>query len=385
MKLSKFITENLEDILREWAAFAQTLQPRTEVMPDKELRDHAQQMLESIARDLGTAQTDASRDKKSKGLAPAKAGGGSAAALHGAGRGASGFTLVQLVAEFRALRASVLKLWLEKEKEFGAETTGDLMRFNEAMDQAVSESVANFEVHNARTRDTFLAMLGHDLRSPLASIAAAGDFLLRPEARNGNISLMGERVKRGASNMSAMVNDLLEYARSQLSGTMPVNPQASDLNAVALASLQDSGASHPDCPFELEVEGDLEGEFDALRVQQVVTNLLTNAAQYRDKHYCVTLSLSGQPEHLVIRVKNRGPVIPGTAVEAIFNPMVQLVQQGDSDVSRPRTSMGLGLFIAREITEAHGGTIAVASTEKEGTIFTVTLPRKTQAKRAASS
>jgi signal transduction histidine kinase len=384
MKLSKFITENLEEILRHWEAFAKTLLPGAEAMSKAELRDHVQQMLETIVVDLETAQTGAQRDEKSKGRAPVPEGEGegegegadSAAAKHGGLRGASGFTLLQVVSEFRALRASVLKLWLKDATEFGAEALGDLMRFNEAMDQALSESVVTYEDHTTRTRDTFLAMLGHDLRSPLASMAVAGDFLIRPEARSSNIAVIGERVKRGAATMSAMVNDLLEFARTQLGGTMPLKPQMSDLRAVAVASLRDAGASHPDCPLELEAEGDLMGEFDAVRVQQVVTNLLTNACQYRDKHYRVTLSLSGQPDHLALLVKNRGPIIPAGAFEAIFNPLVQLApEEGEAD-HRPSTSLGLGLFIAREITEAHGGTIAVASTKKEGTIFTVTLPRK---------
>jgi signal transduction histidine kinase len=378
MRLSQFIRTNLEEILSQWEAFAKTRLPGADAMSSKELRDHAQQILEVIAVDLATSQTDAGRDAKSKGLAPAKEGGEAktAATKHGGLRVASGFTLVQLISEFRALRASVLDLWLKEENGFGAEATGDLMRFNEAMDQALTESVVEFDAHTARSRDTFLAVLGHDLRSPLASMALAGDFLVGPEARSGNIALVGDRVKRGAATMSAMVNDLLEYARTQLGGKMPFTPQASDLRSVALASLRDSSASHPDCPFELEVQGDLQGEFDALRVQQLVTNLLTNAAQYRDKHYRVTLSLLGEPDHLVVRVKNRGPVIPMSATEAIFDPMVRLARDDDGETDRPNTSMGLGLFIAREITEAHAGTIGVVSTVKEGTTFTVTLPRK---------
>jgi signal transduction histidine kinase len=174
--------------------------------------------------------------------------------------------------------------------------------------------------------------------------------------------------------MSAMVNDLLEYSRIQLGGAMPLKLRATDLREVAVAALHDAGATHPDCPFELESAGDLNGDLDAVRIQQLMTNLLTNAAQYRDKHYRVTLSLSGGPDQLVLLVKNRGPVIPASALEAIFNPMVQLAQPEEPS-GRPTTSMGLGLFIAREVVQAHGGTIAVSSTVKEGTIFTVTLPR----------
>lgn len=110
-------------------------------------------------------------------------------------------------------------------------------------------------------------------------------------------------------------------------------------------------------------------------MQQVITNLLANACQYRDKHFSVNLAIAGQEEELVVKVRNRGPVIPDSALEAIFDPMVQLVHEEEPH-DRPTTSMGLGLFIAREITQSHGGTITVSSNKKQGTVFTVTIPRR---------
>lgn len=376
MKLSLFIRHHSEEILSEWEAFAKTLLPGAEAMSTAELRDHAQQMLEAIARDLESAQTNAQRDEKSKGQA-ADAGPGSAAATHGGLRGASGFTLQQVVSEFRALRASVLKLWSKKSDAFDAEAMGDITRFNEAMDQALAESVEEFDTHSARTRDTFLAVLGHDLRGPLASMASAGDYLIRPEARTGDLVRIGESVKRGAAMMASVVGDLIEYSRTQLGGTIPVNPQVSDLRTVALAALHNSKAAHAECPLELVAEGDLVGEFDAVRIQQVITNLLSSACQNCDKHFRVSLSLHGTPEHLSIGVQNRGSVIPESAFEAIFDPLVQLElpAHGDGDDGQPTSIGGLGLFIAREISLAHGGTLTLASSRKEGTTFTVKLPR----------
>lgn len=377
LPLSAFIAENLEPILAEWEAFARTQLPAAASMTASDLQDHARQILDAIVLDLGNFQSDAQRDAKAKGLAPARAaeGASSAAATHGSLREASGFTLEQLTGEYRALRASVMRLWQRNAGPSGPEAVHDLMRFNEAIDQALAESLVRFSAHTARTRDTFLAMLGHDLRGPLASMSMAGEYLTRPEARKGDISAMGERVRGGAATMTAMVHDLLEYARTQLGGTMPLKMQPADLRETALASLRDASASHPGCPFELEAAGDLEGEFDTVRIRQVITNLLTNAAQYRDKSYRVTLSLLGEAERLVVGVKNRGPVIPPNAVQAIFNPLVQLAT-GEAFEERPPTSMGLGLFIAREITDAHGGAISVTSTEKDGTTFTVKLPRR---------
>jgi signal transduction histidine kinase len=106
----------------------------------------------------------------------------------------------------------------------------------------------------------------------------------------------------------------------------------------------------------------------------MLTNLLTNAAQYRDKVFSVSLVVTGEPDALLIQVRNRGRVIPAEFFEAIFNPLVQLTNTGE-DANRPSTSLGLGLHIARTIAVAHGGDISVASTQKGGTVFTVHLPR----------
>jgi signal transduction histidine kinase len=374
MKLSQFILRHVEQILVAWESFARTQTPSADEMSKAQLRDHAKLILEAIALDLETPQSGRERDQKSKGLAPSTGGEESAASTHGSLREASGFTLLQLTAEYRALRASVLKLWQQEIGELGAPEVADLIRFNEAIDQALAESVVEYAARAGRSRDTFLAMLGHDLRSPLAAMVSAGDYLLRPEARQGDISVTGARVKRTALMMTGMVNDLLEYARSQLGGTMPMKRSASDLREIAVHALRDANAVHPECAFQLEADGDLQGVFDAVRIQQVITNLLTNAAQYRDRAYSVTLALSGDAEQLQLLVKNRGPVIPPQAFDAIFNPLVQLAQD-ETQPGRPATSMGLGLFIAKEVANAHGGAISVSSTAKQGTIFTVSIPR----------
>lgn len=374
MKLSEFITTHIEQILSAWEAFARTLLPGALDMGKVELRDHAKQMLEAIALDLETPQTGRQRERKSKGLAPETSGPESAASAHGTLREADGFTLLQLTSEFRALRASVLQLWREQVGPLGEAEIGDLFRFNEAIDQAIAESVVEYSSRASRSRDTLLAILGHDLRSPLEIIASAGEYLARPEARWGDLPGLGAEVRRNAGMMSGMVSDLLEYARSQLGGTLAITPEAGNLRDVAAEAVRAVNAVYPDCPFVTESEGPVDGIFDAARLRQAITNLLTNAAQYRNGKHHVTVSLTGDDGHLTILVKNHGAVIPERTFEAIFNPLVQLAQPAGA-VDRPETSLGLGLFIVREIATAHGGTVSVTSDAQEGTTFTLVLPR----------
>lgn len=373
MKLSRFITEHMEEILNEWDAFAQTLLPAAADMSSRALRDHARQILQELTVDIDTKQSALEQTEKSKGMAM-DISDDSAAATHGELRHLSGFSLLQLTSEYRALRATVLRLWLPHVTQITEITTRDMVRFNEAIDQGLAESVVTYSESNVRTRDTFLAILGHDLRSPLAAMAMAGHYLALPGVGTEATLRVGSRVKRSAATMTAMVNDMLEYARGQLGGEMPIAFEPADLQDIFQASLHDARAVHPECPFELSTTGDLSGSFDSVRLQQVFTNLLNNAAQYRGKEHPVTILAEGKADTVTIQVKNFGPAIPPESLQTIFQPLVQLSVE-DEQVGRPSTSLGLGLFIAREITLAHGGTISATSDETNGTVMTVQLPR----------
>jgi signal transduction histidine kinase len=380
MKLSRFINDNTEEILKEWESFARTRFPVAKAMSDLALRDHVGQILAAAANDIDTAQSKGQQEEKSKGNAPDDPH--SAASQHGTLRHGSGFTLVQLVAEFRALRATVIRLWQAQVTQYNAETTNDMVRFNESIDQALAESTETFSLRTTRTRDTFLGILGHDLRTPLATVSLAGDYLVRAGPHAERFAEIGAQVQRATLHMSGMVNDLLEYARAQLGDGVPIMRETADLRAVCEAALHDARAAYPKCLFDFEASGDLSGSIDGARLQQVVTNLLTNAAQYGAKDHPVKLLVKGDADTLIVQVENRGLPIPAESLQAIFNPMVQLADEGQRE-GRPSTSLGLGLFIAREITEAHGGKIT-ASSEPSGTVFTVQIPKKAPEKSQPS-
>ncbi len=374
LKLSTFITTRLEDILVEWESFARTQQPEGADMSSLALRDHAKQILQAIALDMDTAQTPGEQKRKSQGLADEPESADSAASTHGTLRQLSGFSLVQLNAEFRALRATVLRLWLPTVRELDEHSTRDMVRFNETIDQALAESIVTYNAKALRSRDTFLAILGHDLRSPLQTLAMAADALLRLPLDATHTREVAMHVRRSTARMTAMVHDLLDYARSQLGNEIPVLPRPGDLADVCRWAIDDASLAYPDCRFELALDGDLHGRFDAARLQQLLTNLLGNAVQYRGKGDPVQLSARGRGDELVLEVANTGAVIPPDALTAIFDPLVQLAVPPDHD-GRPRTSLGLGLFIAREIAAGHGGRIHARSSAAEGTVFCVELPR----------
>jgi signal transduction histidine kinase len=371
--LASFILEHLEEILVEWEAFARTLTPAADTMDSAALRDHAKQMLEAIAKDIQTEQSDRQQSLKSKGLGRGANGIETAAAAHGVLRQQVGFDLGQLVAEFRALRASVLRIWVQKEKYTDAANAYEMARFNEAIDQALAESVATYSRELTRSRDMFLAILGHDLRSPLGAISAVLHVLGQP----GDAPTREKAVaagKRSVAAMAGMVNDLLEYTRTRLGTGIPVSPAPASMDTVCKQAVGEISMVHPQTAFRYESKGSTSGVFDVDRMHQVISNLLNNAVHHGVVGKPVVLVLTGTADELTLEVTNAAPAIAPSDLQVIFEPMVQLSKEG-AQPSRS-TNLGLGLFIAREIVVAHGGNIEAFSSARDGTTFVVKLPAR---------
>lgn len=375
MRLSRFIADQTETILVEWESFAKTLLPAAEGMTALALRDHAAQILLAVAKDMEVEQNASQQYWKSRGIAPDLLLPESAAAIHGALRQADGFTLLQLTAEFRALRACVLRLWLAQEGAAVEKATNDMLRFNEAIDQALAESAAKYSEQVNRTRDMFLAILGHDLRAPLANITLSGELLATPNVPPERVTTVGAQLQRSAALLATMVNDLLGYSRTQLGSKIPIKRRAVDLKTVCEGAVTDVSAMYPNAKFLINSPAGLTGNLDDARLHQVFCNLLINAAHYGEKKEPITIIAKSEGQALVIKVHNSGSAIPVNSLKSIFNPLIQLSRESSAPVDeRPATSLGLGLYIAREITEAHGGTIEVESNAVQGTTFTVQLP-----------
>lgn len=371
MNISQFIKHHMEQILLEWEAFATTFGAAADRMSSLELRDHARQILEFVASDIVRQQTAAQSEAKSHGTRDCAKSQESASKVHGRLRYASGFTLLQLIAEYRALRASVLKLW--QQTDDAADNADDIVRFNEAIDQSLADAAVAYSDKLNEMRDMFLAILGHDLRSPLAATDAAGLLLTSPGMFDERVQQVGMRIKRSAATMSGMVNDLLSLAHTQLGDGIPVTRAQCDLLPMAQWAIEDASAAHPQARFVLHTRGTLTGNFDGARLQQLLTNLANNAAQYGARAQAITIELIGEAARVLLTVRNHGPAIAAALLPTLFDSLVQLpVKDGDD---RPRSSLGLGLFIAKQIAMAHGGDISVVSDAASGTLFTVALPR----------
>ncbi|MGZ8414175.1 MAG: ATP-binding protein [Gemmatirosa sp.] len=377
MRLADFIRANQEPILAEWEAFARTCTPAGRPMNITALRDHAGQMLTVIAADLAEPQSGAAQSEKSKGRAPDEGAGASTAAEeHGAGRAESGFAIEQMVAEFRALRASVLRLWTKSERALETADIEDLTRFNEAIDQALAESVARFNREVEHAKETFLAILGHDLRTPLGAIQTSATFLLEIGEREEVERTLLTRIAASSSSAVTMVGDLLDFTRSHLGGGIPVVRADADVSRIVREVVAEHSAAHPGLPIRVDAPAEERGQWDAARLSQSLGNLIGNAVQHGAEGTTVTVCVHGTAEEVSVAVHNRGVVLPFERLDGIFNPMRTRGPGRTAAARGPTGSLGLGLYIAERIVHAHDGCIEVKSSEEEGTTFTVRLPRR---------
>ncbi len=385
MKLSNFLTEHNAEILSEWDRFARQTAPAGSDVSVKVLRDHAQELLTAIASNIELMQGETKPSRTSKSCLLAQDKLYAAASIHGMLRHHGGFHLREVASEFVALRASVMHLWLPLVKNMTRERSYEMMGFNEAIDEALSESINTFSEQNARIRDTFLAVLGHDLRTPLNVITMNGELLKKVPDVPDTVHACGARIVISAARMALMINDLLEYGRTQLGEHLALKRHALNIEKVCQAILDEARAVHPAQAFVLKASGAVTGSFDEARLQQVFANLLCNAARYSEPDQPITVTVEGQDNAIAVKVHNVGPVIPEKSLQTIFEPLVQLAQEDEfSEFSESAShSVGLGLYIAREITEAHGGSIHAASSRESGTAFTVLLPRNNDLKLEA--
>lgn len=372
MRLSQFIKHNVELILVEWEAFARTMIPPAETMSVVELRDHAREILLAIAEEMETLQSEDQREAKSKGLAPREAAE-SSAAEHGGLRQRVGFDLTQLGAEYRALRATVLRQWMRNINVVDMTVLEEVARFNEGIDQGLADAMVTYSENVANSRDTFLAVLGHDLRNPLSALSACIRILeLTREAGTKERAI--KVAKRSISSISEMVTDLLEYTRTRLGRGIDVQPKPGDFATLCNEAFDEVCTAYPERVLRAEIPDHLPCDFDAPRMRQVLTNLLTNAVHHGDAAFPVIIVVSSDSEQVTTVVMNQGRPIPPDAMQVIFNPLVQVAAEASEPHERPATSLGLGLYIAREIVGGHGGTIVVTSSAEKGTAFRVRLP-----------
>lgn len=299
---------------------------------------------------------------------------------HGRQRYHIGFDLRVVVLEYDFLREVLFEVFDESGLPL---CLADLRVVSTALSIGIAEAVDQYSIERendlrARAAEReraseferqLIGIVSHDLRSPLASILMAVELATRsgrfdePTARQlGRIRLAAERATR-------LIADLLDFTRERNASRIPVKPQQVELRALVHAAIEEALGMFPGRIIRYHSEEPVEGHWDPDRITQVLSNLLTNAVKFSPPPTPVSIRTHADEDSVLLEVHNEGPPIPTSRMATLFEPF----QRGDP-ATRTGSSLGLGLYISRQIVLAHGGAIDVRSSEEAGTTFVVHLP-----------
>ncbi|MGO4133953.1 ATP-binding protein [Rhizobium brockwellii] len=231
---------------------------------------------------------------------------------------------------------------------------------------ATIKSELDFEQQTAELREQFIAILGHDLRNPLASIAAAGRMLRKEEQTDRSTKVL-DLMQGSVVRMSGLIDNVLDFARARLRGGIVLDRRAEVLEPILRQVIEELRYSHLDRAIEVSIELDGPINCDSSRIGQLVSNLLGNALTHGTPDEPVRLSAATVDGRLELWIANGGAPISSDAMTRLFQPFFK----GEAGTSQ--RGLGLGLYIASEIARAHGGTIMVSSDDQE-TRFTFVMP-----------
>lgn len=372
MKLSHFIRNHKEEISNEWVKYAKDNISCVNELQLEEVQDHIIQMLDRISKSMGTTETDAQQEEKSKGNKKMQTSESLAANLHGEQRADNGFKVKEVCSEFRALRASILRLWEEERKTVKLETDfQELIRFNEVIDELLLISLESYENKIEESKDWFVGILGHDLRNPLFAISGAHSILKvsenLSEKEKSVVGYLGSSVKR----MKELTDNLLELKNMRLGTGMTINKKPVDLSKQSEIIVQEMQLGYPKVEFIIDSPGPIEGEWDSVRLNQLLTNLITNALRHGKPGGPVIVSISAEGNEAFLKVHNEGPPIPEKIRDMVST---DTFTKTNGDPTK-KDSYGLGLYIVKQIVNGHQGQLKIKSNEESGTTFKIILPR----------
>ncbi|MET0209107.1 MAG: sensor histidine kinase [Burkholderiaceae bacterium] len=371
--LAAYVVDNVDAIVDEWEAFARTRGIAASTLSSDDLRDHARIVLQAVATDMASQQDAAQQHAKSIGNVLHRRDGDvpRTCRMHAQHRFEQGFTLSEMVSEYRALRASVIRRWTAELDVATGSQLQALTRFGEALDEGLTESIAWYSQRLEDSRNLLVGALAHDLRGPLGAVAMSAQYLLRTD-RLGDAELRAvSRIAASSARMSRYVSDLLDFTQTLLGAGIPVRRLEVDLSALCEDVVDELRAANPLARIEFDTDGELLGSYDASRLSQLVGNLVSNAIIHGDPVQPVIVTVRRIADGACVSVQNAGNQIPPAALATLFQPLMQT--RDDGERRRGASGLGLGLYIARGIALAHGGTITVRS-DTIATVFTAELP-----------
>ena len=276
------------------------------------------------------------------------------------------------VDEYRLCSSGKRTVWIESRGQLRFDVDGTPVRLHGTVLDVTERKAA--EAHRQQGADfeqQLIGIVSHDLRNPVTAILLNASVLLRGEELSERQTKNVVRIQTSAERAHRMIRDLLDFTRARLAGGIPIERRQMDFHERVRGVLEEVEATHAGRELRVRLEGDGRGEWDPDRLDQVIQNLVTNALKYSPDGTPVSVETHIEDAGLVMSVHNRGPPIPPERLSKIFDPF----QRATVEVDKTGSSMGLGLYIVKQVVGAHGGTVMVESTADAGTTFTVRLPR----------
>ena len=377
--LAALLSDHRAEIVQRWKArvLGDPQVPEASHLAVPALEDHIPSLLDELIDALGPERT-----REALASSTLRFGALVLSQMHGRARQRSGYALESAIRELSLFRVVLLDLVLDEadrerpEDPSAAATMAGMLLMHRAIDECMAVSAAEIQRQSQaalederEVRERFIAVLAHDLRSPLANVVSSAELLLRQAPLESQVRPL-ERIVHGARRIGRMVDALLEFAEVRM-GQIPIRPKAGEIAPIIRELVENFGSTHPQRATIVTIETPGEGEWDADRVAQILNNLLLNADAYSPADSRVSVTVRDDDDFVILDVHNQGDPIPPEDLRRIFEPF----HRGGRATHATR-GLGLGLYIVREIVRACRGTIEVLSGEGTGTRFIVRLARR---------
>jgi signal transduction histidine kinase len=300
-----------------------------------------------------------------------------AAKEHGKQRFRSGFDIEAVVLEYGVVRECVFELISEPDY---TPTVQEFRMLSKCLIDAIAAAISEYagqREEEVRNRSEFekqlLGIVSHDLRDPLNTIGLSAATLLR---RSGIDELYVRgltRILSSAKRATRLIADLLDFTQARVGGGIPIRTKEFNFHDLARQIVDEMSLSHPERQIAFTQAGSGEGIWDPDRITQVLVNLLTNALQHSPAGTIVRVATRAANGEVWLVINNQGRLLSDEEIPSLFEPF----HRGNETPAEPG-SLGLGLFIAKQIVSAHRGKIEVTSSEEAGTTVTVHFPRDAQ-------
>lgn len=374
MRLPEFVRANIEAILTAWEKELNHGDSSGTPMELDARRDLTRKILLEIATELekaGAVHFDVPGQLADTEVAPSN---------HGGQRLASGYSLLQLQTEYRILRSVVVSEWMKVRHSWLQQEIADMAHFHAALDRALGESTNAYVAGLDRSRDIFVGVLGHDLRGPVNTALLSIRLLEMDPQLSEQSRAAALRTERSVRQMHELAAELLEFVTSHFGRPRPLSLSDVSMSRICEEAIGDAQMLSPDRRFVARLDDNTMGCWDGHRLRQAVYNLLRNAVEHGAVDAPIGITTRGDKGSVSVEIHSQGDPIPPGSLARVFDPFAQ-ASSGEADM-KIQGSIGLGLFIVRDVARMHGGSVSVTSTSEDGTTFRIEVPRN--AKDAAA-